>query len=47
MKTPNKSTPIVIDAMDVPPRKVRSIYPEPFASKMAGREKRVLGDFWH
>ncbi len=31
-------------AMSVPPRSKPSIYPEPFASRMAGREKRVLGD---
>jgi len=30
----------------VPPRPVRSIYPEPFASRVAGREKRILGDLF-
>ena len=33
-------------AMDVPPRARRSNYPEPYASRMAGREKRPLGDFF-
>ncbi|WP_426994136.1 cupin domain-containing protein [Methylomonas sp. CM2] len=36
--------PIAIFAEDVPPRVRRSLYPEPFASLMAGREKRALGD---
>lgn len=36
--------PIAFDAATVAPRAVRSIYPEPFAGRMAGREKRVLGD---
>ena len=31
-------------AADVPPRAVRSSYPEPFAARMAGRDRRVLGD---
>lgn len=31
-------------ALDVPPRNRPSLYPEPFASRMAGREKRQLGD---
>lgn len=31
-------------ARAVTPRAVRSIYPEPFAARMAGREKRALGD---
>ena len=31
-------------ATDVAPRRVPSAYPEPFASRMAGREKRALGD---
>jgi uncharacterized cupin superfamily protein len=36
--------PIAINAIKVPPRAKRSVYPEPFASLMQGREKRVLGD---
>lgn len=36
--------PIALDAARVAPREVRSVYPEPFASRMAGREKRVLGN---
>lgn len=39
-----KTNPIAVNAADVPPRKMPSIYPEPFASRMAGREKRALGD---
>jgi uncharacterized cupin superfamily protein len=36
--------PIAIDAREVPPRAVPSYYPEPFATRMAGREKRQLGE---
>jgi uncharacterized cupin superfamily protein len=39
-----QKTPIAILATEVPPRDSPSIYPEPFASRMAGREKRQLGD---
>ncbi len=37
---------IAIDAAQVPPRTKPSNYPEPFASRMAGREKRALGDIF-
>ncbi|WP_439521011.1 cupin domain-containing protein [Hydrogenophaga sp.] len=33
-------------ANDAPPRTRPSNYPEPFASRMAGREKRPLGDLF-
>ena len=33
-------------ATDVPLRRKMSIYPEPFATRMAGREKRQLGEFF-
>ena len=36
--------PIAIAASDVPMRAVSSNYPEPFASRVKGREKRSLGD---
>jgi len=39
-----KKLPIL--ALEVPLRTKPSIYPEPFASRMAGREKRQLGDFF-
>ena len=35
-----------INATDIPPRIKPSVYPEPFAARMAGREKRQLGDFF-
>lgn len=41
-----KKPSIAIAARDVPPRSKPSIYPEPFASQMKGREKRQLGDFF-
>ena len=37
-------TPIAINAADAPLRTQPSNYPEPFAARMAGREKRPLGD---
>jgi uncharacterized cupin superfamily protein len=39
-----KSPPAAIVAQDAAPRARPSNYPEPFASRMAGREKRALGD---
>jgi uncharacterized cupin superfamily protein len=36
--------PVALVAADVPPRAKPSIYPEPFATMMHGREKRTLGD---
>ncbi len=39
-----KYTPVALVAADVRPRLAKTIYPEPFASRVAGREKRVLGD---
>lgn len=43
---PNKTSPAAIVALDVSPRTKPSNYPEPFASRMVGREKRQLGDFF-
>jgi uncharacterized cupin superfamily protein len=39
-------SPIAVPAADVPPRRKTTNYPEPFASRLAGREKRVLGDLF-
>jgi uncharacterized cupin superfamily protein len=41
-----KQNPIAVTAAEVPVRSKPSAYPEPFASRMAGREKRPLGDFF-
>src|SRR6478672_10506332 len=38
--------PVAVLASDAAPRIRPSNYPEPFASRMAGREKRVLGDLF-
>ena len=38
--------PIALRALDAPPRAKPSVYPEPFASRMQGREKRPLGDLF-
>ena len=36
--------PVAVVAAEAPPRTKPSNYPEPFFSRMAGREKRPLGD---
>jgi len=41
-----EKSPVVITATDVPVRVKRSVYPEPFASRMAGRAKRQLGEIF-
>jgi uncharacterized cupin superfamily protein len=38
--------PVSLKALEAPARKKPSNYPEPFASRMAGREKRPLGDLF-
>ncbi len=38
--------PVAIVAADAPPRTKPSSYPEPFASRMAGRLKRPLGELF-
>ena len=43
---PTPSRPVAVDAAAAPPRTRRSNYPEPFASRVAGREKRPLGDLF-
>jgi uncharacterized cupin superfamily protein len=42
----DKSKAIAVIASEVPARTKPSVYPEPFASRMAGREKRPLGDLF-
>lgn len=41
-----KTHPIAINAAETSPRTKLSNYPDPFASRMAGREKRPLGDLF-
>jgi uncharacterized cupin superfamily protein len=40
----NTKNPVAVIAAEVAARRKPSNYPEPFASRMAGREKRQLGD---
>jgi uncharacterized cupin superfamily protein len=40
---PNAMKPVAVVASEAAPRTKLSNYPEPFASRMAGREKRPLG----
>jgi uncharacterized cupin superfamily protein len=44
MSTPPR--PVSVAAAQVTPRTRPSNYPEPFAARMVGREKRALGDFF-
>jgi len=44
--TPEKKIPIAIVAAEAPPRTRPSLYPEPFAARVQGREKRPLGDLF-
>jgi uncharacterized cupin superfamily protein len=41
-----ESKPIAVAASEAPARIRPSVYPEPFASRMMGREKRPLGDLF-
>ncbi len=41
-----QSIPIAIRALDVPPPRQKTGYPEPFASLLGNREKRRLGDLF-
>ncbi|MEO7387766.1 MAG: cupin domain-containing protein [Gammaproteobacteria bacterium] len=43
---PEVTKPVALLASEAPARTKPSNYPEPFASRMAGREKRPLGDLF-
>lgn len=43
---PHADYPTAVVASEAPARRKPSNYPEPFASRMAGREKRPLGDLF-
>ncbi len=43
---PESSPPPAIQASSVEPRRGVTIYPAPFAARVAGRERRVLGDLF-
>ena len=43
-KPTKPASPEAIRAADAAPKKKQTNYPEPFASRVAGREKRALGD---
>ncbi|MCI4662869.1 MAG: cupin domain-containing protein [Neomegalonema sp.] len=40
----NNALPLALDAASVAPRARKSVYPDPFAERVSGRIKRVLGD---
>jgi uncharacterized cupin superfamily protein len=42
----NVNRSVALLAADAPARAFRTNYPEPFASRMAGRDKRPLGDLF-
>ena len=41
---PDDNKPVAIEAAAVPPTRTGRGYPEPFAARVAGRERRVLSD---
>ena len=43
---PDSAKSIAVSATEVPARSRPSNYPEPFAARVAGREKRALGDYF-
>ena len=43
---PEPARPVAVTAAEVPARTKPSVYPLPFSTRMAGREKRQLGDFF-
>lgn len=43
---PDPKTPPAVDAASVPPRAKATNYPPQFAKRVAGREKRPLGNFF-
>lgn len=43
---PGPAHPIAVVAAEVPVRQKPTIYPAPFAGRVAGREKRTLGDLF-
>lgn len=45
-KQPQAARPVALVAAEAPTRAKPSNYPEPFTSRMAGREKRPLGDLF-
>ena len=45
-RNPEQQTLIAVMAADTAPRQKVSNYPEPYFSRMAGRQKRVLGDLF-
>jgi len=42
----NTAIPVAVAAAEVPPRTRATNYPPPFVARMAGREKRTLGDLF-
>ncbi len=46
MTAPGGEPPVAIVAEEAPPRTRPSIYPAPFAARMAGRTKHPLGDLF-
>ncbi len=43
---PSESRPVAVVALAVPVRTKPSVYPQPFAERMAGRTKRQLGELF-
>jgi uncharacterized cupin superfamily protein len=43
LNIPSSRSPVALEASAVPSRRVRSVYPEPFAALFEGRDKKALG----
>lgn len=43
LSIPSSRSPVALEASAVPSRRVRSVYPEPFAALFEGRDKKALG----
>ena len=46
MGSKSNDRPVAVVATDVPPRSRTTVYPAPFAARVAGRQKTGLGDFF-
>jgi len=46
MPTSKPTKPVSLKALDAPPRAIASGYPEKFRARVAGREKKPLGDLF-
>lgn len=46
MSSSARDRPVAVNAADMPPRSRPTVYPTPFAARVAGRQKTALGDLF-